>query len=147
MSAGAAYVYICSGDAWAQQAYVKASNAEVGDRSGSVVALSGNGLTLAVGASLEAGNATGIDGNQADNSASNAGATYVYARNGTVWSQRAYVKAVNTGAQDQFGYAVALSGDGASLVVGAWSEDSNAVGIHGNQHDNSAGNAGAVYVY
>lgn len=147
VSAGAAYVYIRSGDAWAQQAYVKASNAEVGDRFGSAVALSGNGLTLAVGASLEAGNATGIDGNQADNSASNAGATYVYARNGTVWSQRAYVKAVNTGAQDQFGYAVALSGDGASLVVGAWSEDSNAVGIHGNQHDNSAGNAGAVYVY
>lgn len=147
VSAGAAYVYSRSGDAWAQQAYVKASNAEAGDRFGSAVALSGDGLTLAVGASLEAGNATGIDGNQADNSASNAGAAYVYTRNGAVWSQRAYVKAVNTGAQDQFGYAVALSGDGASLVVGAWSEDSSAVGIHGNQHDNSAGNAGAVYLY
>jgi len=42
---------------------------------------------------------------------------------------------------------VVLSGNGATLAVEAWSEDSNAVGMNGNQHDNSAGNVGAVYLY
>jgi len=42
------------------------------------VALSGDGSTLAVGADGEANNATGINGNQADNSATNAGAVYLY---------------------------------------------------------------------
>lgn len=147
VSAGAVYVYTRSGGAWAQQVYIKASNAEAGDRFGSAVALSGDGLTLVVGASLESSNAAGIDGNQGDNSMPNAGAAYVYTRSGAAWSQRTYVKAANTGAQDQFGYAVALSGDGTTLMVGAWSEDSNAVGFSGNQHDNTASNAGAVYVY
>ena len=41
-----------------------------------MVALSGN--TLAVGAYREASNATGVNGNQADNSAPNSGAVYVF---------------------------------------------------------------------
>jgi len=31
--------------------------------------------------------------------------------------------------------------------VGAFGEASNAIGLNGNQADNSAGNSGAVYVY
>ncbi len=42
------------------------------------VALSADGNTLAVGALLEANAATGIGGNQADNSAASAGAVYLY---------------------------------------------------------------------
>jgi hypothetical protein len=40
--------------------------------------LGGDGNTLAVGANLEASNATGIDGDQTDNSMTNAGAVYLY---------------------------------------------------------------------
>ena len=67
------------------------------------VALSGDGSTLAVGAYREDSAATGIDGNQADNSAADAGAVYVFTRSGTTWTQQAYVKASNTGASDCFG--------------------------------------------
>ena len=68
---------------------------------------------------------------QADNSAGNAGAVYVFVRSGTTWTQQAYLKASNTGVSDQFGYSVSLSGD--TLAVGAFSEDSAATGVNGNQ--------------
>ncbi len=74
-----------------------------------------------------------------------AGAAYVFTRSGSIWSQQDYVKASNTGAFDHFGISVALSADGSALAVGAHDEDSN--GIGGNQADNSALNAGAVYIY
>ena len=51
----------------------------------------------------EDSNATGINGNQADNSASDAGAVYVFTRSGTTWTQQAYVKASNTASNDYFG--------------------------------------------
>ena len=51
----------------------------------------------------EASNATGVNGNQSDNSATNSGAAYVFVRSGTTWSQQAYLKASNTGARDDFG--------------------------------------------
>ncbi|MBX3335068.1 MAG: cadherin-like beta sandwich domain-containing protein [Nitrospira sp.] len=141
--AGAVYVFTRSGTTWSQQAYVKASNTEAGDEFGQSVALSGD--TLAVVANNEASNATGINGNQADNSAGNSGAMYVFARSGTTWTQQAYVKASNTESGDAFGFSVAL--DGNTLAVGAQFESSNATGINGNQANNSANNAGAVYVY
>jgi trimeric autotransporter adhesin len=146
-SAGAVYVFTRSGGTWSQQAYVKASNTGANDQFGSSVALSVDGNTLAVGALGEASNATGINGNQADDSADSAGAVYVFTRSGGTWSQQAYVKASNTGANDQFGFSVALSGDGNTLAVGAPREDSNAAGINGNQADDSANGAGAVYVF
>jgi hypothetical protein len=42
------------------------------------VSLAADGNTLAVGAYGEGSNATGIDGNQADNSAIQSGAVYLY---------------------------------------------------------------------
>lgn len=54
--------------------YVKASNTGTNDLFGRSVALSADGTTLAVGATDEDSNATGIDGNQADNSAGFSGA-------------------------------------------------------------------------
>ena len=146
-SAGAVYVYTRSGTTWTQQAYVKASNTDAGDDFGFSVALSADGATLAVGASEEASAATGIDGNQADNSTTNAGAVYVFARSGTTWSQQAYVKASNAGTEDFFGYSVAVSADGSTLAVSASSEFSAATGIDGNQADKSAPHAGAAYVF
>lgn len=127
--------------------YVKASNTAASDEFGNTVALSGDGNTMAITAHSEDSNATGIDGNQSDNSAADAGAVYVYVRSGGVWTQQAYIKASNTGGGDRFGFSLALSSDGSTLVVGAYLEDSVAIGIGGNQADNTAADAGAVYVF
>ena len=150
LNAGAVYVFIRNGGAWVQQGYVKASNTKASYQFGSSVTLSNDGNTMAVGSTGEASSATGIDGNQADASMPGAGAVYVFARIGATWSQQAYVKASNTGEKtdgDQFGYSIALSGDGNTLATGAISERSAATGINGNQADKSADGAGAVYVY
>jgi cysteine-rich repeat protein len=144
--AGAVYVFTRSGAIWSQQAYVKASNSEAHDRFGSNVALSGDGATLAVSADRESSAASGVNGNQDNDFAPSAGAVYVFMRSGAIWSQQAYVKASNPDAQDQFGIGLALSGDGATLAVGADREGSAASGIDGDQVDNSVLNVGAVYV-
>lgn len=144
---GAVYVFTRAGSTWTQQAYVKASNTSPSSDFGGAVALSGDGNTLVVGARDEDGAATGINGNQADRSATSSGAAYSFARSGGVWTQTAYLKASNTNASDAFGRALALSADGSTLAVGASSEDSAATGINGDQTDNSISNSGAVYVF
>lgn len=144
-SSGAVYVFTGDG-AWSQQAYLKASNTDAGDLFGANIALSGDGSTLVAGAPLESSAATGIDGDQADDSAAAAGAAYVFRRDGITWRQHAYIKASNTDSMDRFG-AVALSGDGSVLAAGAGIESSAATGIGGNQADNTALGAGAVYLF
>jgi hypothetical protein len=154
--AGAVYVYTRAGSGWAQQAYLKASNPQMSAGFGHFVALSDDGNTLAVSAYWESSNAKGIDGNQQDESIPQAGAVYVFTRQGATWAQQAYVKASNTGEAgtadsfgegDQFGFSLAMSGDGNTLAVGALTEDGGTAGIDGNQADNSAASAGAVYVF
>jgi hypothetical protein len=139
-AAGAVYVFVRTGTTWSQQAYLKASNPDVIDVFGESISLSGD--TLAVGAREES---SASASNQADNSAFGAGAVYVFQRSGTTWSQQAYLKASNIDAHDDFGISVSLSGD--TLAVGASGEGSAARGINGNQNDNSALAAGAVYVF
>jgi cysteine-rich repeat protein len=145
--AGAVYVFTRLGTAWSQEAYVKASNTQAHDFFGHSVALSADGSTLAVSAYAEDSAATGVNGDQSSNAATNAGAVYVFTRLGTTWSQEAYVKASNTGAQDVFGYSLALSADGSTLAVGASFEDSGATGINGDQHNEAGPTSGAVYVF
>src|SRR5690625_7065059 len=59
---------------------------------GHSVALSGDGLTLAVGAIGEASAARGINGDQTNRQASASGAVYVFTQDGdNNWSQQAYV--------------------------------------------------------
>jgi hypothetical protein len=150
IGSGAAYVFVRAGTNWSQQAYLKASNTggqtpgeSYGDAFGESAGVSGN--TVVVGAHLEDSNATGVNGNQGNNSAAGSGAAYVFVRNGTNWIQQAYLKASNTGAGDEFGFAVAISGD--TVVAGAAQEDSNATGVNGNQGNNSTPNSGAAYVF
>ncbi|MEM6991595.1 MAG: hypothetical protein AAF721_13905 [Myxococcota bacterium] len=148
-ASGAVYVFERDGmGAWSQSDYIKASNTDFGDLFGVTVSLSGDGNGLAVGAYGEASGAAGIDGDEADNSLDGAGAVYLFDRDAEgVWSQSAYVKASNPGLGDEFGAALALSGDGATVVVGARHEDSNATGIDGNEADDSFNRAGAAYVF
>ncbi len=128
----------------AQSVYAKASNTSSSDLFGISVSLWGD--TLVVGATGEASASTGVSGDQANNSASNAGAAYVFTRNSSgAWSQQAYLKASNTNLNDWFGWSVAVWGD--TIAVGAILESSSATGVNGNEADNSASNAGAVYVF
>ena len=143
LRSGAAYIFVHDGTNWIQQAYLKASNTGAGDWFGWSAAISGD--TVVIGAPTEASNATGVNGNQADNSLNWAGAAYVFVRSGTNWSQQAYLKASNTGANDVFGFSVDVSGD--TIVVGGWGEASNATGVNGNQSNNSIPNSGAAYVF
>jgi hypothetical protein len=140
---GAAYVFVRDGTNWTQQAYLKASNTGVEDRFGYAVAISGD--TIVVSAVFEDGNASGVNGNQLNNSAIDSGAAYVFVRNGTNWTQQAYLKASNAESGDLFGDKVAISGD--TIVIGAFFEDSNATGVNGNQTNNSAITSGAAYVF
>ncbi|WP_413398016.1 histidine kinase [Microbulbifer sp. 2304DJ12-6] len=144
---GAVYVFVRTGTAWAQQAYVKASNTNEADSFGYSVSLSKDGSNLAVGAPSEDSNATGIDGDQDNNDAVNSGAAYVFVRTGTTWTQQTYVKASNTDGDDRFGMTVNLSGDGNTLAVGAAYENSDATGIDGDQANNDLFDSGAVYVF
>jgi FG-GAP repeat protein len=146
---GAAYVFARSGTTWSQQARLTGSNAEDGDSFGSSVAVSGHNVlaadTVVVGAISEDSAATGVNGNQADNSALDSGAAYVFGLSAGVWSQQAYLKASNTDAGDNFGQSVAVSGD--AVVVGAPVEKSAAMGVNGIQTDNTATYAGAAYAF
>ncbi len=144
---GAVYVFARSGGEWSQQAYVKASNADAGDQFGWSVTLSDDGNTMAVGASTESSNATGINGSQGDNSAANAGAVYVFTRGGTAWSQQAYLKGAKTQAGDLFGFCVDLSSDGNTLGICGYDEDGGSSGINGDESDNSKGGSGCAYIF
>ena len=146
-----AYVFAHTGNTWSQQARVKASNTGGAYSFGGAVSISGD--TVVVGAYLEASDATGVDGDESDNSAYGSGAAYVFLRSGTSWTQQAYLKASNTEAGDSFGFgdagawagAVSISGD--TVVVGAVGEASNATGVNGNQASNSSPGSGAAYVF
>jgi cysteine-rich repeat protein len=132
--------------------YFKASNTDVGDDFGRIVAISGDGNTLAVAATNEASGAPGIDNDyQTDNSAPHAGAVYIFVRSGTTWSQQAYVKPFNTETGDEFGNALALSDDGDTLAVSAVLESSILTGVStpvvGDPDIDGAFRSGAVYVF
>ncbi len=140
---GAVYVFVRSGTTWSQQAFVKASNTNASDAFGTAVTLSGE--TLVVGAATEDSNATGVNGDETNNTSFSAGAAYVFVRSGTTWSQQAYLKASDSDNNDNFGSALALDGD--TLVVGALNESSNASGVDGDDSNNAFPQAGAAYVF
>ena len=147
ISAGAVYVFVSVDGNWQQEAYLKASNTDEFDSFGGSLGLSADGNTLAVGAIGESSAATGVNGNQSNNSAPGAGAVYIFERINGNWQQRSYLKASNTDAEDLFGDAVSLSADGKTLVVGASGESSAASEINGDQSDNSSTASGAAYVF
>jgi hypothetical protein len=141
LNAGAAYVFVRSGGAWTQQAYLKASQVTASDAFGYSVAVSGD--TVVVGAYQEGSSTTGVNSTP-NESAGGSGAAYVFLRSGTTWTQQAYLKASQVTASDAFGFSVAVSGD--TVVVGAFQEDSSTTGV--NSTPNELGNnAGAAYVF
>ncbi|SMF07680.1 FG-GAP repeat-containing protein [Alteromonadaceae bacterium Bs31] len=126
-------------------AYFKAVNTEAFDGYGAL-ALSGDGKTLAVAAPMEDALAIN-DGDYGSNNASGSGAVYVYNKVGMDWFFQAYLKAANAEAEDAFGSALALSGDGNTLAIGAPYEDGGEGGIGSDGSSNTLSGSGAVYLF
>jgi hypothetical protein len=76
IDAGAVYVFERTGATWIQRIYIKAPNTGSLDFFGAKVKLADDG-TLAIGCPGEASMATGVGGNQANNSFQAAGAAFV----------------------------------------------------------------------
>ena len=146
--AGAAYVFNRVGVNWSQNAYLKASNAEIADKFGHSVSISKDGAVLAVGAINEDSAATDINGTESDNNVSFSGAVYVFRKNiSDEWVQNAYVKSSNTGTQAQFGSSIDLNTDGSFMAVGSSGEKSASTGIDGDQSLSTSAGYGAVYLF
>ena len=136
---GGAYVFARdSSSVWKEQAYRTITKASASF--GVSVSLDRDGDTLAVGASYS----VYLSGNPHRDS----GEVYVFVRDSSSnWSDRGtIIKGSNTKIGDEFGWSVSLNDDGDTLAVGARFEDSSATGVNGADND-SAGNAGAVYVF
>ena len=118
-AAGAVYVFVRQGTTWSQQAMLTPSDPADDKNFGASVAIDGE--TLVVG------------GLQDSDQGPNAGAAYVFVRNGTSWSQQTKLTADNFSPGNLFGFSVAIS--------------SGTVAV-GSPYDDDAGlNAGAVYIF
>jgi len=131
---GAVHVFVRdSTGQWRKQAYIKSDEPSAGEYFGSSVDLQGDYLVVG---------AYGEDGEVTDS-----GAAYLFTRDKSgTWHQKARFRASNPGEGDFY----ALNGvaiDGGLICVSASNEDSAATGINGDQDDDSAEDAGAVYVF
>lgn len=102
-NAGAAYIFVRSGNSWAQQAKLLASDGAMGDEFGNSIALHGDHVV--VGARKD------------DDRGQNSGSAYVFKRNGSTWVQQAKLVASDGSADDEFGTSVSIYGD--DIVVGS----------------------------
>jgi FG-GAP repeat len=124
---GAAYIFKINDTYWSEEAILHTSDLQGGDRFGTSVSISGD--YAIVGASFE-------DGGRS-NPATEAGAAYIFKRNGTNWSEEAILRASDLQSPDFFGNSVSISGDYA--IVGAHYE----AGGNGDP----ATSAGAAYIF
>ena len=118
---GAAYVFVRSGTSWTEQAELTPANPADYDFFGQSVAIHGERIVVGSPGADPAG-------------VTNAGAAYVFARSGTVWTQEAVLAAGDPGFSDQLGWSVAIEGD--TVLAGAWGDD----------HSGLTG-AGSAYVF
>ena len=106
-----------------EQAKLLANDGAVSAFFGNSVSLSNDGSVCVIGAMN-----SGASGSQV-------GAAYVYRRQNGVWIQEAKLTASDGQSGDNFGYAVAISGDGVTVSVSSINDD------------DSGSNRGSVYVF
>ncbi len=102
-SAGAALVFERSGEVWSEIQTLVPSDGITGDLFAASAAIDGD--TLVVGAKRH------------DSAAVNAGAAYVFVRDGGIWIEQQKLTAFEAEAGEELGYAVDISGD--TIVAGA----------------------------
>ena len=116
---GAAYIFTFDGTVWSELAKLTAADAAAGDNFGVAVAISQN--RALVGAAGD------------DDSGADSGSAYIFAFDGTAWSQQAKLTATDAAAGDGFGVSTSMSADG--VMVGAAGDD------------DSGADAGAAYFF
>ena len=119
------------GQNWNEIIKAVAADRGAADEFGHSVAISGD--YAIVGTRFEDQDASGAD------SLTNAGSAYIFKNNAGTWTQVQKIVAADRGANDQFGYSVAISGDYA--IVGAYGEDEDTLGV------NTLYWAGAAYIF
>lgn len=116
---GAAYVFVRSGDSWAEQDKLLASDGAEFDHFGESVSVDGDTVVVGV--------------EQRDDLGISSGAAYVFVRSGDVWTEQAKLMPIEGEENDRFGRSVSI--DGNTIVVGAEGDDDVADG------------SGAAYVF
>ena len=103
-SAGTVYVFTHTGTKWRQTAELTPDDAAAGNAFGYTVQVSGDGSSAVIGS---------------PNNAGDTGAVYLFALHGGGWTQTAELTASDAAPNTQFGYTVAASADGSTVVVGS----------------------------
>ena len=108
-NSGSAYIYYNNGTNWVEQQKLTASDSNNGDEFGSAVAISGN--YAIIGSSYD------------DDNGENSGSAYIFFNNGTNWVEQQKLTASDSNNGDEFGSAVAISGNYA--IIGSSYDDDN----------------------
>ena len=116
---GSAYIFVRDGETWTQQVKLTASDGSGWDYFGLSVSISGD---YAI-----------ISSFKDDDGGTDAGAAYIFVRDGETWTQQAKLIANDASAGDFFGISVSLNGDYA--ISGAYKDDDN------------GSDAGSVYIF
>ncbi len=108
---GAAYVFRFDGTNWSQDAKLVPAVIAPGDEFGQSLDLSDDGTVAVIGSNAD------VMGE------SNAGAAYVFRFNGSVWTEEAILVSTDPDPFDDFGFGIALSADGNTVVIGSQNDD------------------------
>ena len=106
LDSGSAYVFRFNGSSWVEEAKLMASDGAAGDLFGNAVSLSGD--VALIGANYD------------DDNGAFSGSAYLFRFDGNSWVEEAKLMASDGAAFDEFGSAVALSGNKA--LVGAYGD-------------------------
>ena len=122
--AGKAYVFSRSGTTWTQEAILSANDRTTNDYFGHSVDITSDASRAIVGSM-----------NHPVTGSAGAGASYIYSRAGSSWTQEAILTASDKASGDAFGSSVSIASDGSRCVVGA------------RIADPGVNNAGKAYVF
>jgi hypothetical protein len=117
--AGAAYIFVRSGNDWIQQARLVPLDGAAGDHFGNSVSIDGNYAVVA--AHLD------------DDMGADSGSAYIFKREGQSWEQQAKLTAPDGSQNDFFGQGVSI--DSSYVIVGA------------PYNDDNGENSGSVYMF
>lgn len=130
---GSARIFVRSDQEWVQQQKLFSSDIGMDDQFGTSVAINGNyAIVGAPGKSLRTPDE--LDEKQKDKDVGkNAGAAYIFVRQGAGWTQQAKLRSSDLEPADFFGISVSIDGD--TAIVGA------------HRHNWPKADGGAVYVF
>ncbi len=125
-NAGSAYIFTKVAGVWTEQQKITggSSNPEH-DQFGESISISGDGNTIVIGTKYQ----------DDDSAPLKVGMAYVFEKSGATWTETAQLTASDQQADDEFGYSVAISKNGSTIIVGAHNEDTGGT------------NAGSAYVF